>query len=212
MEIIPGKKWGKEHGEGSLVKQGELHNTTAGWEQVGAHGDTAAPLQLLPVPFFKHQRRTWRDLGQEASRAASALGKALLAVLWRSLFHHLPPAFSEHLKDEQQEGDKPQSPASCHGRTKRPPTLGTPPGARVGARLHPWPRGAGCGDLQPGRALGTAARAAQEFRAPEVIGEGGRGADGATSLPLRAAPAPGGASTGTRAGRGTMLLLISDND
>lgn len=126
MDIIPGKKWGKHHGEGFLVNQGEPHNTTAGWGQVGAHGDTAAPLQLLPVPFFKHQRQTWRDLGQEASRAASALRKALLAMLWRSLFHHLPPAFSEHSKDEQQEGDKPQRPASCHGRTKPPPTLGTP--------------------------------------------------------------------------------------
>lgn len=125
MEIIPGKKWGEEHGEGSLVKQGEPHNTTAVRGQVGAHRDTTAPLQLLPVPFFKHRRQTWRDLGQEASRAASALRKALLAVLWRSLFH-LPPAFSEHLKDEQQEGDKPQRPASCHGRTKPPPTLGTP--------------------------------------------------------------------------------------
>lgn len=122
------------------------------------------------------------------------------------------PLLSQSIRRmSNKKGTNPSAPHRAMG-ARSPPNPGHPPGARVGARLRPWPRGAGCGDLQPGRALGTAARAVQEFRAPEVIGEGGRGADGATSLPLRAAPAAGGASTGTRAGRGTMLLLISDND
>lgn len=68
---------------------------------------------------------------------------------------------------------------------------------------------------QPGRPWERQPGLEQEFRAPEVIGEGGRGEDGATTPPLRAVPAPGGgrrAAKGVQVGPGVMGSLISNNN